>query len=161
MLLHSPLELKGTGVQPALAFSPSPVDFGEVTSGEKSAPRTVTIKNLTDRPVQVRAPDRSSIQTVSPKSLELGVQAKLGTCNKQLAKGASCQMILTVTLPKSGKPIGPFTATVLIGATATTTTSTISGGANAKQTQRLADSPLELKGTGIGSRSKGALDLRT
>ncbi len=94
--------LTGTGLGPAVVFTPSSLDFGGQRAGFATAPRTITLTNSGSGPL--------TITSVSVDSGEFPIQGN--TCPSSLAAGVSC--VITLSFSPAASSAGLRTGTLTV-----------------------------------------------
>jgi hypothetical protein len=91
----SPQEVSLTGTSTYVQLLPAKVNFGTQPVGTKSLPKTITLTNKGDGPV--------NIHSISVTGLDAGDFAEKNNCGKQVASGASCFIKVTFKPLAKGK----------------------------------------------------------
>src|SRR4029077_7165087 len=91
------LPLTGTGIGPAIAFSPSSLNFSGQLIGNTSTAQTITLSNAGNATLQIVAIGIS------------GDFAQKNQCGSSLAAGASCSVTVTFTPSAGGARGGALT----------------------------------------------------
>jgi hypothetical protein len=91
----SPQEVPLTGTGTYVQLLPGKVNFGTQPVGTKSLPKTVTLTNKGDSPV--------NIQSISVTGLDAGDFAEKNTCGKRVPPGGSCFIKVTFKPTKKGQ----------------------------------------------------------
>jgi len=88
------------GAQPTLTISPASVNFGSVTVGKTSAPRTITITNKSTATGSLQ----SFQDVIPPQSASANFAVATNSCVSALplAPGGSCKFTVTFTPSKTG-----------------------------------------------------------
>jgi hypothetical protein len=132
-LPDSPITITGEAVPGPLVGSPSPLDLGNVVVEQASASRTLTVRNLLARHVEV-----GRVSAEEGRGVRTAFQPIIthDQCTgERLPAGGRCQMDVAIKI--TGRRLGRFTVRILIGS------SDASGG-------RLPDSPITI--TGVATR---------
>jgi hypothetical protein len=91
--------LSGTGTTPTVGFSPTSVNFGNLTVGTKSGPKGIKLTNNTGATLTITRVSVSSSYS------------QTNSCGASVAKGASCTISVSLTPPSAGIIPGTLTIT--------------------------------------------------
>jgi hypothetical protein len=88
------VSLSGFGIQPQVTISPTSLNFGNETVGDKGLPKLATLTNTGNTSL--------SITSIAITGADSGDYSETNTCGSSVAAGASCDIFVTFTPAATG-----------------------------------------------------------